>query len=78
MSTFLNSLKVTGIAIAVAVLGGIAQALTNFHPTDQVTALIMTTFGGIVIGLINALMHKLQGTTVVPTSTITTTATPTK
>ncbi len=71
MNTFMNSLKVAGIAIAVAVLGGIAQALANFHPTDQVTSLIMTTLGGTFVGLINALMHKLQGTTVAPKDAVT-------
>ncbi len=65
MNTFLNSLKVAGIAIAVAVIGGVVQGLTNFHPSDQVTSFIMTAVGGTVIGLLNALMHKLQDTTVV-------------
>lgn len=70
MGTILNSLKVAGIAIAVAILGGIIQALTNFHPSDQITSFIMTAIGGTIIGLLNALMHKLQGTTVAPTSSI--------
>lgn len=64
MGAFLNSLKVAGIAIAVAILGGVIQALTNFHPTDQVTAFIMTSVGGVIIGGATWLMHKLQGTTV--------------
>jgi len=70
MGTFLNSLKVAGISIVVAVLGGVAQALTNFHPNDQITAFIMTTIGGVVIGGINWLMHKLQDTTVAPKSDV--------
>lgn len=65
MNTFLNSLKVAGISIAVAVLGGVIQALSNFHPTDQITAFFMTVIGGAVIAGLNALMHKLQDTTVV-------------
>ena len=77
MGTIKNSLKVAGISIAVAVLGGVIQALTNFHPTDQTTALIMTVVGGAVIGLLNSVMHKLQGTTVVPKVTVTTTPSPT-
>lgn len=64
MTTFLNSLKVAGISIAVALLGGLVQALSNFHPADQITAFIMTVLGGTVIGALNALMHKLQDTTV--------------
>lgn len=64
MSTFLNSLKVAGISILVAVLGGVVQALTNFHPSDQITAFFMTVVGGTVIAGLNALMHKLQDTTV--------------
>lgn len=64
MDNFWHNLQLAGIAIGVAVLGGVIQALTNFHPTDQITSLIMTTVGGIVIGLLNALLHKLQGTTV--------------
>lgn len=64
MSNFLHSLQIAGIAVAVAVLGGVIQALTNFHPTDQITAFIMTTVGGIVIGALTALLHRLQGTTI--------------
>lgn len=64
MSTFLHSLWLALIAIGVAVLGGIIQGLTNFHPTDQVTSLIMSSIGGIVIGALNMLLHKLQGTTI--------------
>lgn len=70
MNDFLHSLQVAGIAILVAVLGGIIQALTNFHPADQLTAFIMTTVGGFAIGGLNALMHKLQGTTVAPKSDV--------
>lgn len=64
MANFWHNLQLSGIAISVAVLGGVIQALTNFHPTDQITQLVMTTVGGIIIGLLNALLHKLQGTTV--------------
>lgn len=64
MNDFIHSLQVAGIAIVVAVLGGIIQALTNFHPTDQITAFIMTTLGGVMIGALNALLHKIQGTTI--------------
>lgn len=64
MNTFLHSLQLAGIAIAVAVVGGVIQGLTNFHPTDQVAAFIMSSVGGMFIGLLNVLLHKLQGTTV--------------
>lgn len=72
MSTFLNSLKVAGIAIAVALIGGLIQALSNFHPTDQLTNFIMTVGGGAAIAALNALMHKLQGTTVAPVASVNT------
>ncbi len=73
MNTFLHSAWLAFIAIAVAVVGGIIQALTNFHPTDQVTSLIMSSLGGVVIGLLNMLLHKLQGTTIASVDTVTTT-----
>jgi hypothetical protein len=82
-SNIANSLKVAGISIAVAIIGGIIQALSNFHPADQYTALILTVFGGGVIGGLNHLMHILQGTTIAPvnttvqTTTVTTPATST-
>lgn len=66
MGTFLNSLKVAGISIAVALLGGLAQALSNFHPTDQLTNFIMSVVGSSAVAGLYALMHKLQGTTVAP------------
>lgn len=72
-NTLLNSLKVAGISIVVAVLGGIIQALSNFHPSDQITAFFMTVFGGAIIGLLNQAMHKMQGTTVVTSNTVLTT-----
>lgn len=75
MGTFLNSLKVAGISILVAILGGVIQALSNFHPTDVTTTTIMTVVGGVFIGLLNAWMHSLQGTTVAPTANV---VTPTK
>jgi len=68
MNTFLHSIWLAVLAIVVAVLGGVIQALTNFHPTDQVTSLIMSSLGGIAIGGLNMLLHKLQGTTVAPTA----------
>ncbi len=69
MNTLLHSVWLAVLAIAVAVLGGVIQGLTNFHPTDQVTSLIMSSIGGLVIGGLNMLLHKLQGTTITPTST---------
>ncbi len=64
MSQFWNGVKVFAISLAVALLGGLVQAITNFHPTDQIGAMLMSTVGAIVIAGINALIHKLQGTTV--------------
>lgn len=72
MSSLLNALKIAGISIAVALLGGLVQALTNFHPTDQVTSFIMTVIGGSVIAGINELIHKLQGTVVAKASDVVT------
>lgn len=70
MNTVLHSLWLALIAIGVAVIGGIVEALTNFHPTDQIAQLLMTSVGGIVIGGLNVLLHKLQGTAVAPKSAI--------
>ncbi len=64
MSQFWNGVKVFAISLAVALLGGLTQALTNFHPSDQVGAFIMSSIGAVAIAGINALIHKLQGTTV--------------
>jgi hypothetical protein len=37
----------------------------------------MSIFGGVIIGGLNAFMHQIQGTTIVPKAILTTTATPT-
>jgi hypothetical protein len=71
MGIIKNSIKVAGIAILVAVLGGIIQALSNFHSTNGMANLFMSIFGGVIIGGLNAFMHQIQGTTVVPKTTIT-------
>ncbi len=70
MSQFWNGVKVFAISLAVAVLGGLAQALGNFHPTDQIGAIVMSTIGAVAIAGINALIHKLQGTEVVKTTDV--------
>ncbi len=64
MSQFWNGVKVFGIALSVQLLGGLIESISNFHPTDQIGAIIMTTIGAVVIAGLNALKHKLQGTTV--------------
>ena len=70
MSIFKNSIKVAGIAILVPIIGGIIQAITNFHSGNMVANFFMTVFGGVIIGGLNAFMHKIQGTTIVPTNTV--------
>lgn len=69
MGIIKNSIKVAGISILVAVLGGVIQALANFHSTDHLANLFMSIFGAVIIGGLNAFMHQIQGTTVVPKST---------
>ncbi len=64
MNQFWNGVKVFAISLAVALLGGLAQGIANFHPSDQIGAFIMSSIGAIAIAGINALIHKLQGTTV--------------
>lgn len=72
MGIIKNSIKVAGIAILVAVLGGIIQALSNFHSDNTMANFFMSVFGAVIIGGLNAFMHQIQGTTVVPKITITT------
>lgn len=64
MNNITHSLWVAFIAIVVAIIGGVIQGLTNFHPTDQITSFIMSSIGGLAIGGLNMLLHKIQGTTV--------------
>lgn len=77
MGIIKNSIKVAGIAILVAVLGGVIQALSNFHSSNVMANFFMSVFGGVIIGGLNAFMHQIQGTTIIPKSTLITTASPT-
>lgn len=70
MNIFKNSIKVAGIAILVAVLGGIIQALANFHSNSMIANFFMSVFGATIIGGLNAFMHQIQGTTVVTKTSI--------
>jgi hypothetical protein len=70
MGIFKNSIKVAGIAILVAVLGGVIQALANFHSNSALANFFMSVFGATIIGGLNAFMHQIQGTTIVNKSTM--------
>lgn len=71
MGILKNSIKVAGISILVAVLGGVIQALSNFHSNSMMANFFMSVFGAVIIGGLNAFMHQIQGTGIAPKENIT-------
>lgn len=71
MENFFKSLwkgtKAFLIALAIVILGGVLQALSNFHPEPGLQTQIWSIAGAIVIGLITSAINWLKNRNTVTT-----------
>lgn len=66
-----KGLKTFAVSLTVLILGGVIQALGNFHPDPGIATTLWTAFGAAIIGGIVSLMNwvKNLNTTTVVTKT---------